>query len=442
MGPEELATEVLQALYSTIIEIPINPFKLLREYAVVYQYRNFDRLEGIYLVPEDEEDIPLVGINRNRPITRQRFTASHELCHHIKDKQTQLCPSNIQFLNARDQEIERYADNFAAELLMPLKEFQNYAHAFREDDIVSFENALIIAEHFGVSFQSCVFRLAWKLGWISGNTDVKELQKRIRRFKPNDKKEKLGIPSINLGLYNDVVDSYYYTSSQAKNDWLRFKNEFIYNENRIERVEVTEEQVAEIVTDLRLYGSNSKYCTAKHEPFIEVAGHSDMYDFVFNTNEPISGFSLLRLNQILYKYSPYPEAGGSFRTTNNYVAFSHFETLDYSLVPREIGKLTQNIRYALDTPSLTNSEFIRECAIIHHRITVIHPFLDGNGRVSRAFLNWMFRVKRLPPIYIKENDKKSYYDALSTLDQTQDSVPLCKVFIEQMLLSHAHFHDH
>lgn len=54
---------------------------------------------------------------------------------------------------------------------------------------------------------------------------------------------------------------------------------------------------------------------------------------------------------------------------------------------------------------------------IHHRITQIHPFRDGNGRSSRAFLNWMLRKKGLPPIYFKLTEKELYYEALEQADK-------------------------
>lgn len=40
------------------------------------------------------------------------------------------------------------------------------------------------------------------------------------------------------------------------------------------------------------------------------------------------------------------------------------------------------------------------------------PLPDGNGRSSRALLNWMLRKKGLPPIYFKLTEKESYYKAL------------------------------
>jgi Fic family protein len=34
---------------------------------------NFRKLEGVYVPASSEDDIPVIGINANRPITRQRF---------------------------------------------------------------------------------------------------------------------------------------------------------------------------------------------------------------------------------------------------------------------------------------------------------------------------------------------------------------------------------
>lgn len=75
MSPKDLASIVLKDSFGDADPlIPIDPFRLLRKYGIVYQFMDFKDLEGLYLVPTDEEDIAVVGINKNRPITRQRFT--------------------------------------------------------------------------------------------------------------------------------------------------------------------------------------------------------------------------------------------------------------------------------------------------------------------------------------------------------------------------------
>ena len=50
----------------------------------------------------------------------------------------------------------------------------------------------------------------------------------------------------------------------------------------------------------------------------------------------------------------------------------------------------------------------------------IHPFADGNGRVSRMLLNYMLVRNNLPPIIIFESDKREYYLALEDFNETQE----------------------
>jgi Zn-dependent peptidase ImmA (M78 family) len=91
---EEMASAYLSAYYgNSEIEYPISPFKMLNDEKVLFLIRNFNKLEGVYIPAQSEEDVAMVGINANRPITRQRFTAAHELCHHFRDADKQVsCP--------------------------------------------------------------------------------------------------------------------------------------------------------------------------------------------------------------------------------------------------------------------------------------------------------------------------------------------------------------
>lgn len=85
--------------------------------------------------------------------------------------------------------------------------------------------------------------------------------------------------------------------------------------------------------------------------------------------------------------------------------------------------------------NLTVSEVIKQAAVIHHRITVIHPFGDGNGRCSRALLNWIYRLKGLPPIYIKYPEKDEYYEGLNHVDRSNNYSKLFKVFMREVIRS-------
>ncbi len=61
--------------------------------------------------------------------------------------------------------------------------------------------------------------------------------------------------------------------------------------------------------------------------------------------------------------------------------------------------------YSLNVPTLA--------AQIHYRLVMIHPFIDGNGRVARLFMNLILMKHGYPPAIILKVDRKRYYRVLN-----------------------------
>ncbi len=159
---------------------------MLKDEGILFSLRDFNKLEGVYIPATAPGDIPIVGINVNRPITRQRFTAAHELCHHFRDAERQIsCP-----VGSRSA-IEVYAEKFAAALLMPISELRAQVNK-RKNSVgtISLDDVLEIANFFGVSFQACLFRIAYLIHAISGNTEPEELRKRAGKYKPDRERKR------------------------------------------------------------------------------------------------------------------------------------------------------------------------------------------------------------------------------------------------------------
>lgn len=113
MSAKELAQLFLKDYFKDKeIVYPVNPFKILKDLNVNISFRDFSKAEGIYIPATNKDDLAIVGINLNRCIQRQRYTAAHELCHHLKDRN-----SNFVCKTGSKQAIERYAENFASEIL-------------------------------------------------------------------------------------------------------------------------------------------------------------------------------------------------------------------------------------------------------------------------------------------------------------------------------------
>lgn len=55
-------------------------------------------------------------------------------------------------------------------------------------------------------------------------------------------------------------------------------------------------------------------------------------------------------------------------------------------------------------------------AYIHHQIAAIHPFVDGNGRLSRLLMNMVLLRSNYPIVNIRREDRPRYYEALAFAD--------------------------
>ena len=55
---------------------------------------------------------------------------------------------------------------------------------------------------------------------------------------------------------------------------------------------------------------------------------------------------------------------------------------------------------------------------LHHRFAQIHPFADGNGRVTRALVTWHLVEHDYLPIVVTRHDRNDYIDALESGPET------------------------
>ena len=60
-------------------------------------------------------------------------------------------------------------------------------------------------------------------------------------------------------------------------------------------------------------------------------------------------------------------------------------------------------------------------ARLHHGISHIHPFTDGNGRTARLVMNLYLMRHGWPPVRIQPEERLAYYEALSLADTGHDS---------------------
>jgi len=152
-------------------------------------------------------------------------------------------------------------------------------------------------------------------------------------------------------------------------------------------------------------------------------------DWVGDKERPLTETNIKNLNEIIlvkpfWKDAITPDGQktrrmikvGDYKEFPNSVQLSNGEIFEYASVtdtPILMGELMQWYR----TEEQKN-EFhpVALAAMLHYKLVRIHPFDDGNGRISRLLMNYVLLKNNLPPIVIKSADKKNYLSALNSAD--------------------------
>lgn len=105
---------------------------------------------------------------------------------------------------------------------------------------------------------------------------------------------------------------------------------------------------------------------------------------------------------------------GEYKKYPNHVQLKSGELFKYA----EPNEVPQKMQELMDWYSSENEKEhpLVMAAFLHYKFVCIHPFDDGNGRVSRLLMNYHLLRNGYPPVIIKSKDKDSYLYALNQAD--------------------------
>ncbi len=172
------------------------------------------------------------------------------------------------------------------------------------------------------------------------------------------------------------------------------------------------------------------------------------------TREPITVDVIYHIHKIIFEEA-WPEIAGVIRHEN----ISRITGSDHIPPPHQhVAELMEKVdaRMAEYTTSLEEAsangwisetgneseerlhimaEVLNFAAYVHHTITYIHPFREGNGRTARLAANLVLERYGLPGISIKieRENKNRYCNALAQIDKHEDYEPLLDLIAEGII---------
>ncbi len=219
--------------------------------------------------------------------------------------------------------------------------------------------------------------------------------------------------------------------------------------NAIEGIVTTNTRIRQLVEDRT---------TPKNRDEQEIAGYRDVLNVIHDSFDiiPVSQNYILQLHKILYNHMNNPMAGKT-KSVQNYISASypdgHVETLFTPLSPFEtpeaLDKICEEYNRVIGNFEV---EPLIAIPIFIHDFLCIHPFNDGNGRMSRLLTTLLlyrngFYVGKYISLESKiAKNKDLYYDALRQSqygwhEGKEDVIPFIKYLLSTILSAYKDFED-
>lgn len=227
---------------------------------------------------------------------------------------------------------------------------------------------------------------------------------------------------------------------------------------KIQSTEASNEIEGIRTTQTRLRQLMSEKTTPRTRNESEIAGYRDALNVVHENFQYITLTTnyILQLHKIMFSHTD-SSFGGSFKNVQNYITTTDSSGKTYTLftplAPFETAPAMQELcdayNHAIGEGKIDPLILI---PIFIHDFLCIHPFLDGNGRMSRLLTTLLlyrsgYEVGKYISLETKISKTKSeYYDALSQSqsgwhDGEENPTPFVKYLLGTILSAYRDFED-
>lgn len=213
-----------------------------------------------------------------------------------------------------------------------------------------------------------------------------------------------------------------------------------------------------VTTNTRIRQLVEEKTTPRNRDEQEIAGYRDVLNLIHESFDaiPITRNFILQLHKIMYSHMNNPMAGQT-KNVQNYISATypdgHAEILFTPMAPYEtpeaLDQICQEYNRVIGNFEL---EPLIAIPVFIHDFLCIHPFNDGNGRMSRLLTTLLlyrsgFYVGKYISLEAKiAKNKDLYYDALNRSqtgwhEGTEDTLPFIKYLLGTILAAYRDFSD-
>lgn len=210
-----------------------------------------------------------------------------------------------------------------------------------------------------------------------------------------------------------------------------------------------------VTTNTRIKQLVKEKTTPKNRAEEEIAGYRDVLNIIHESFDviPLTQNIILQLHKIMYSHMNNPMAGRT-KNVQNYISATYpddkvevlFTPLDPFETPAALDKICEEYNRVIGNNEL---EPLIAISVFIHDFLCIHPFNDGNGRMSRLLTTLLlykngFYVGKYISLEAKiAKHKDLYYDISQEgwIEGNDDPIPFIKYLLSTILAAYRDFED-
>ncbi len=209
--------------------------------------------------------------------------------------------------------------------------------------------------------------------------------------------------------------------SNLENRYEAFCALFTYNSTAIEGNTLTLQEISSLLFENIVPASKSL------REINEATNHREAFDFILDLKEEVSKKIILYLHKIVIKNTLKKELEdqtGKYRKVQVYIRGVEW-------IPPKPEEVRKEMKSLLSWYSKNKGKLhpLITAAYFHTAFEIVHPFVDGNGRVGRLLMNLILHKNKFPMINIPNRERNIYYKCLEEAQIKENLRPFIEFLI-------------